>query len=81
LFYISLEEKIKKGENVDINITLDKLYKIQKIIQEEFNNLERKMYQTEKESKINMPSIKANDVLNIINIFEQKIENIIKGIN
>ena len=81
LFYTSLEEKIKKGENVDINITLDKLYKIQKIIQEEFNNLERKMYQTEKESKINMPSIKANDVLNIINIFEQKIENIIKGIN
>ena len=72
---------MKKGENVDINITLDKLYKIQKIIQEEFNNLERKMYQTEKESKINMPSIKANDVLNIINIFEQKIENIIKGIN
>ena len=81
MFYTSLEEKIKKGENVDINITLDKLYKIQKIIQEEFNNLERKMYQTEKESKINMPSIKANDVLNIINIFEQKIENIIKGIN
>ena len=77
--YTSLEEKIKKGEIVDI--TLEKVNKIQKIIQEEFNNLEIKIFQAENEPKINMPSIKANDVQNMINIFEQKIENIIKGIN
>jgi len=77
--YTSLEEKIKKGEIVAI--TLEKVNKIQKIIQEEFNNLEMKIFQAENEPKINMPSIKANDVQNMINIFEQKIENIIKGIN
>ena len=77
-YYTSLEDKIKKGEVTDININLDKISKIQKIIQQEFNNLEVIIYQTDKEQKIKMPSIKSNDVQNLINEFNKKIENILK---
>ena len=59
-YYTSLEDKIKKGEVTDININLDKISKIQQIIQQEFNNLEVIIYQTDKEQKIKMPSIKSN---------------------
>ena len=77
-YYTSLEDKIKKGEVTDININLDKVSKIQQIIQQEFNNLEVIIYQTDKEQKIKMPSIKSNDVQNLINEFNKKIENILK---
>ena len=77
-YYTSLEDKIKKGEVTDININLDKISKIQQIIQQEFNNLEVIIYQTNKEQKIKMPSIKSNDVQNLINKFNKKIENILK---
>ena len=77
-YYTSLEDKIKKGEVTDININLDKISKIQQIIQQEFNNLEVIIYQTDKEQKIKMPSIKSNDVQNLINEFNKKIENILK---
>ena len=77
-YYTSLEDKIKKGEVNDININLDKISKIQQIIQQEFNNLEVIIYQTDKEQKIKMPSIKSNDVQNLINEFNKKIENILK---
>ena len=77
-YYTSLEDKIKKGEVTDININLDKISKIQQIIQQEFNNLEVIIYQTDKEQKIKMPSIKSNDVQNLINKFNKKIENILK---
>ena len=77
-YYTSLEDKIKKGEVTDININLDKISKIQQIIQQEFNNLEVIIYQTNKEQKIKMPSIKSNDVQNLINEFNKKIENILK---
>ena len=77
-YYTSLEDKIKKGEVTDININSDKISKIQQIIQQEFNNLEVIIYQTNKEQKIKMPSIKSNDVQNLINEFNKKIENILK---
>jgi len=77
-YYTSLEDKIKKGEVTDININFDKISKIQQIIQQEFNNLEVIIYQTDKEQKIKMPSIKSNDVQNLINKFNKKIENILK---
>ena len=77
-YYTSLEDKIKKGEVTDININSDKISKIQQIIQQEFNNLEVIIYQTDKEQKIKMPSIKSNDVQNLINEFNKKIENILK---
>ena len=77
-YYTSLEDKIKKGEVTDININSDKISKIQQIIQQEFNNLEVIIYQTDKEQKIKMPSIKSNDVQNLINKFNKKIENILK---
>ena len=77
-YYTSLEDKIKKGEVTDININSDKISKIQQIIQQEFNNLEVIIYQTDKEQKIKMPSIKSNDVQNLINKFKKKIENILK---
>ena len=77
-YYTSLEDKIKKGEVTDININLDKISKIQQLIQQEFNNLEVIIYQTDKEQKIKMPSIKSNDVQNLINKFNKKIENILK---
>ena len=77
-YYTSLEDKIKKGEVTDINSNLDKISKIQQIIQQEFNNLEVIIYQTNKEQKIKMPSIKSNDVQNLINEFNKKIENILK---
>ena len=77
-YYTSLEDKIKKGEVTDININLDKISKIQQLIQQEFNNLEVIIYQTDKEQKIKMPSIKSNDVQNLINEFNKKIENILK---
>ena len=77
-YYTSLEDKIKKGEVTDININSDKISKIQQIIQQEFNNLEVIIYQTNKEQKIKMPSIKSNDVQNLINKFNKKIENILK---
>ena len=59
-YYTSLEDKIKKGEVTDININSDKISKIQQLIQQEFNNLEVIIYQTDKEQKIKMPSIKSN---------------------
>ena len=77
-YYTSLEDKIKKGEVTDININSDKISKIQQLIQQEFNNLEVIIYQTDKEQKIKMPSIKSNDVQNLINEFNKKIENILK---
>ena len=77
-YYTSLEDKIKKGEVTDININSDKISKIQQLIQQEFNNLEVIIYQTNKEQKIKMPSIKSNDVQNLINKFNKKIENILK---
>ena len=77
-YYTSLEDKIKKGEVTDININSDKISKIQQLIQQEFNNLEVIIYQTNKEQKIKMPSIKSNDVKNLINEFNKKIENILK---
>ena len=77
-YYTSLEDKIKKGEITDININSDKISKIQQLIQQEFNNLEVIIYQTNKEQKIKMPSIKSNDVQNLINKFNKKIENILK---
>ena len=77
-YYTSLEDKIKKGEVTDININSDKISKIQQLIQQEFNNLEVIIYQTDKEQKIKMPSIKSNDVQNLINKFNKKIENILK---
>ena len=77
-YYTSLEDKIKKGEVTDININSDKISKIQQLIQQEFNNLEVIIYQTNKEQKIKMPSIKSNDVQNLINEFNKKIENILK---
>ena len=77
-YYTSLEDKIKKGEVTNININSDKISKIQQLIQQEFNNLEVIIYQTDKEQKIKMPSIKSNDVQNLINEFNKKIENILK---
>ena len=79
MYFTSLEEKIKKREKV--NIKLENIYKAQKIIQQELNNLELKINQSNKELKTKMPSITANDVQTMINIFNEKIENIIKKIN
>ena len=79
MYFTSLEEKIKKREKV--NIKLENIYNAQQLIQQEFKNLELKINQSNKELKTKMPSITANDVQTMINIFNEKIENIIKKIN
>ena len=79
MYFTSLEEKIKKREKV--NIKLENIYNAQQLIQQEFKNLELKINKSNKELKTKMPSITANDVQTMINIFNEKIENIIKKIN
>ena len=79
MYFTSLEEKIKKREKV--NIKLENIYNAQQLIQQEFKNLELKINKSNKELKTKMPSITANDVQTMINIFNEKIENIIKTTN
>ena len=74
LYYTNLEDKIKKGEKVDIK--LDDIIKIKELIQKEYNNLELKIYEVDKEQKYKMPSLTSNDLENIMNSLNDKIEKI-----
>ena len=77
IYYTSLEDKIKKGEKVDINS--EDIIKIKKLIQKEFNNFEIKIYELDKEQKYKMPSMTINDLQNIMNSLNEKIEKIKYG--
>ena len=74
LYYTNLEDRIKKGEKVDIK--LDDIIKIKELIQKEYNNLELKIYEVDKEQKYKMPSLTSNDLENIMNSLNDKIEKI-----
>ena len=71
-YVASLEEKIKKGEN--IGLTLDDINKINEYIQQEFNNYEKKMYEVDIADKSKIPKITVNDVENMINSFINHLE-------
>ena len=74
IYYTSLEDKIKKGENVEIKF--DDIIKIKQLIQKEYNNLEIKIYEVDKEQKYKTPSLTSNDLENIMNSLNEKIEKI-----
>ena len=73
LAYISsLEDKVKKGENV--GLTLDDINKINEYIQKEFNNYEKKMYEFDIADKSKAPNFNVNDIENMINSFINQLE-------
>ena len=73
LTYISsLEDKVKKGENV--GLTLDDINKINEYIQQEFNNYEKKMYEFDIADKSKAPNFNVNDIENMINSFINQLE-------
>ena len=73
LAYISsLEDKVKKGENV--GLTLDDINKINEYIQQEFNNYEKKMYEFDIADKSKAPNFNVNDIENMINSFINQLE-------
>ena len=71
---ISLEDKIKKGENTDIN--MNTLIKIKQLLEKEYDNLDTKIHEVDKEYKYNMPSITADDLQDIMNKMDKNIEQI-----
>ena len=73
LAYINtLEEKVKKGENV--GLTLDDINKINEYIQKEFNNYEKKMYEFDIADKSKASNFNVNDIENMINSFINQLE-------
>ena len=71
---ISLEDKIKKGEKTDIN--MNTLIKIKQLLEKEYDNLDIKIHEVDKEYKYNMPSITADDLQGIMNKMDKNIEQI-----
>ena len=73
LTYISsLEDKVKKGENVAL--TLDDINKINEYIQQEFNKYEKKLYEVDVADKSKVSKINVNDIENMINSFINQLE-------
>ena len=74
---ISLEDKIKKKEKVDIN--MNTLNKINQLLEKKYDYLDIKIHEIDKEYKYNMPSITADDLQNDMNKFNKNKEQIKKG--
>ena len=74
---ISLEDKIKNGEKTDIN--MNTLIKIKQLLEKEYDNLDIKIHEVDKEYKYYMPSITADDLQDIMNKMDKNIEQIKSG--
>ena len=78
-YFAKMEERIKRGDNT--GITIEQINKINNYIQQELNNYDAKMYEFDVADKTKKPKINLNDIQDMINSFNNKIEIMEKGGN